>query len=755
MLKTLLKRFALNRHPSWSVEQVQDMISAGQLEEAQRSVQYLIEATPDRAHQQKALLGHIKFLEHRDEEAETDFRSILEETPGHAYAHFGLSLIFVEKGNHAQALEHAQFAVNVDSENAHLLSQLGYCYILVNGFPSAENYIRQALKRKPNNKICWNNLGLILLAKGDPGGAKYCWHQALEIDPQFQKATENMQRLDAELQNSNITFTTEEKENICSTTPEEREDTSASAIPWTEINSLLQAKRFDQALNLAENHWPNDPTADDYQRMSQMYRQANDHQTSLETLIDWTAADPDNALAWEALGEGYLSSDLHIKSIEPFEKAIELGIASAKTHVNLSHALFAVERYTDSADQMAIACQLDRSVQHMKQLASSLVMCCRYQEALDIYQRLMHEELIFENEIGANYALCLTYMGRFDDALPLLDNAISNHRNDPSILLMRATIHLLHQRWELGWKDYLWRGTSIKNHLRTLPFDKWNGHDLKGKTIVLLAEQGLGDQIMFASCIPDILAMQPKRVVLESSNRVAKVLARSFESCEVIASKQSTDLSWASGLQNVDCFAPLGDLPFHFRQHTHDFPGTPYLVPAKERVTHWQEWLQSHGGGPYIGFSWKGGSELTRTAIRTADCASFTRLMRNIPGTWVCLQYGDVAHDVEQMRAAGQTIAYAAESIADLDEFAALIKALDQVVTVCNTTVHFAGALGVPTLVLAPQIPEWRYGMSVDTMPWYGSAKVLRQEKPDDWEDLFKRVEGVLKSQFWGVQAPD
>ncbi len=724
------------------------MISAGQLEDAKKGALHLIEATPDRTHQQNALLGHIKFLEHNDEEAETDFRAILNDAPGHAYAHFGLSLIFVEQGNHTQALEHAQFAVNVDSENAHLLSQLGYCYILVNGLPSAENYIRQALKRKPSNKICWNNLGLILLAKGDPVGAKSCWQQALQIDPYFKKAAENMQLLDVELENSNISINIEQQWSIHGSIPVESEQAPASTISWTEINSMVQGNKFDEALNLAENHWPNDPTAEDYQRMAQLYRQANDHQSSLETLIDWTTSDPDNALAWEALGEGYLSSDLHIKSIDPLEKAIELGLVSAKTHVHLSHAFFTVERYTDSANQMAIACQLDDSVSHMKQLASSLVMCCRYQEALDIYQCLMRDERVTLNEIRGNYSICLAYLGRFDEALPLIDELIANHLHDPSVVLMRATIHLLHERWEEGWKDYLWRGTSIKHHLRTLPFDKWNGTDLKGKTIVLLAEQGLGDQIMFASCIPDILAMQPKRVVLESSNRVAKVLARSFESCEIIASKQSTNLSWASRLQDVDCFAPLGDLPFHFRRHTHEFPGTPYLIPAKDRVAHWKEWVQSHGDGPYIGFSWKGGSELTRTAIRTANCSMFSTLMRTIPGIWVCLQYGDVADDVEQMKATGQTIAYAPESIADLDEFAALIKALDQVVTVCNTTVHFAGALGVSTLVLAPQVPEWRYGMHFDRMPWYSSVKMLRQQKPDDWEDLFMRAKEVLNCQF-------
>jgi hypothetical protein len=122
------------------------------------------------------------------------------------------------------------------------------------------------------------------------------------------------------------------------------------------------------------------------------------------------------------------------------------------------------------------------------------------------------------------------------------------------------------------------------------------------------------------------------------------------------------------------------------------------------------------------------------------DILEFLQLQQRTDATWVCLQYGDVDEPLSSAREAGRSVAYWKEGVEDLDEFAALVSELDLVVTVCNTTVHYAGALGKPVWVLTPRIPEWRYGLSFRSMPWYPSSVIFRQSEAGRWETVLREV---------------
>ncbi|NJN00263.1 MAG: glycosyltransferase family 9 protein [Aquincola sp.] len=125
-------------------------------------------------------------------------------------------------------------------------------------------------------------------------------------------------------------------------------------------------------------------------------------------------------------------------------------------------------------------------------------------------------------------------------------------------------------------------------------------------------------------------------------------------------------------------------------------------------------------------------------------------LMTVREATWVNLQYGDVTADLEQAAASGMTLLHWPAAIADLDEFAALISALDLVITVCNTTVHYAGALGKPVWVMTPKVPEWRYGLTFESMPWYPSSRLFRQTEAGDWVSVLDRIGTELSG--WGIR---
>ena len=236
----------------------------------------------------------------------------------------------------------------------------------------------------------------------------------------------------------------------------------------------------------------------------------------------------------------------------------------------------------------------------------------------------------------------------------------------------------------------------------------------------------------------------------------ARTIARSFPGCEVIPTRQDNGFEWVRALGPVDYFVPIGDLPQQFRRHRSNFPDHHgYLVADQNRVDHWRSLLAQRGGKPKIGVSWRGGTEHTRTAVRTMQVTALSQLTQACNADWVCLQYGDVTDDMAKARQAGVDLAYWPESIKDLDEFAALITALDLVVTVCNTTVHYAGALGKPVWVMAPRIPEWRYGLHSTVMPWYPSSTLFRQAVDGDWSGplgvVAERLDNTRGRHNWSL----
>lgn len=722
------------KQPQWSVDQVYDMAATGKLEQASIAADQLIASTPNRSLMARCLKGHVHFLGQRDQLAEEEFRAVLSEAPGFAYAHYGLSLIFAEQKKYAAALDHALFAANVVTNEPRVLAQIGYCYMLIDAYGAAEQHLQQAIKLAPKDKHSWNNLAIVSRLKGDPLNAKKCWLQALHIDSEFGQALENLARLDEELRQADMRIDVEKQ-----TVPTPPVQADQQAIPWADIHHLQACGQADEALNRAEAAWPQDPTLDDVQQLASLYKKNADHDSALQTLQDYAELHPEEAEIWFSIGETLVGLNNLKGAIDAFRKAIDLGDNSGLVHANLGSTLHANEQYAEGLAEMRLAVALEpASAALQKRLAASLTMCCEYEEAEQIYRSLLSGGQVQVNEVQGNLAVALVYLGRFDEALEHLNQIIATQSHDPALRFMRGLVHLLHECWEAGWADYTWRSTSNSKQFRTLAFDKWAGEPLAGKSIVVLAEQGLGDQIMFASCLPDLLKLNPAKVYVEAANRVSDILQRSFPECEFISTLQKKDLEWVKGLGRVDCFVPLGDLPLHFRKRAQDFPGKPFLRTDPERVAHWRARLQARGAGPFIGFSWKGGTELTRSPVRSMSIDAFKPLMQARTAQWVCLQYGDVSDTIATFEASGQPVTYWPEAITDLDEFGALLSALDLVVTVCNTTVHFAGGLGIPTQVLAPHIPEWRYGVAFKTMPWYASVHVHRQPQPGNWSAVLE-----------------
>jgi tetratricopeptide (TPR) repeat protein len=301
-------------------------------------------------------------------------------------------------------------------------------------------------------------------------------------------------------------------------------------------------------------------------------------------------------------------------------------------------------------------------------------------------------------------------------------------------------------QFQEGWAHYEWRRkleTHAGSYLR-FAYPEWSGEPLEGKSLLTYAEQGLGDEIMFASCIPQVRA-RAAHVVIECDPRLAALFQRSFPGCAVFGRARTTANNWVKSLDpQPDWQIAMGSLPRLLRSRPEDFPPHPgYLRADPAKVSKWRERLAVLGPGRKIGLSWRGGLMKTGRLRRSLDLPALRNVLR-IPGMqFVSLQYGNVEEEL-----AGLT--HWQEAIDDYDETAALVTALDGVVSVCTALVHLTGALGVRALVMAPFSPEWRYGISGHRMPWYPSVRILRQSRPGDWDAVLAALVDHLQNGWAG-----
>jgi hypothetical protein len=252
-------------------------------------------------------------------------------------------------------------------------------------------------------------------------------------------------------------------------------------------------------------------------------------------------------------------------------------------------------------------------------------------------------------------------------------------------------------------------------------------------TIVCYGEQGIGDEIMFFSMLPDL--MRDCRVIIECDPRLESMVRRSFPQAMAVYPTSAVDAPFTWLDRHPDCthFVPCGSLGRYYRKRDADFSRQSYLTPDPARVERWWRELPARKG-PRVALSWAGGLKKTRFDKRSMPLDQLEPLLAVPNVEFFSLQYHPWAADECARVGAelGVPIHHWGDVIADYEESAAFLQHMDLVVSVNTSLVHLAGALGVPTLCLTPKYVAWRYGVAGPN-PWYGSVDMLRQAKDDDW----------------------
>lgn len=364
-------------------------------------------------------------------------------------------------------------------------------------------------------------------------------------------------------------------------------------------------------------------------------------------------------------------------------------------------------------------------------------------EAWALYGKLAHEKQDSKAVGDALFNTGSTYIleGEYQEGLLYYNKAAELIPENKELLFNTGQAYLGVGRWKEGWSLYdnaLALGNRRARGYVGVP--EWNGE--AGRTVVVYGEQGIGDEIMFASMLPDLMS-RCSRVIFDCHPRLVEIFERSF-GVTCYGTRKEPAAPWLD-TDMPDYAVAIGSLGQFFRNEAKDFPGTPYLKPKN---------TMPKGAKMRIGLSWEGGTKVTGKHYRSMPIDAFEPLIRAYPGAdFYSLQYGPEAGAVVdnfEMRT-GLHIKHFPDLVDNVDYGKTIdfVASLDLVITVCQSVLHVAGALGVPCWVMVPHEAMWRETGNVETgrsekMPWYNSVKLYHRPTPhvdkEGWKPVLDRV---------------
>ncbi len=455
--------------------------------------------------------------------------------------------------------------------------------------------------------------------------------------------------------------------------------------------------------------------------------------------------DPRLAAAWFVLGNICKSRNDLERAVECYRTSVAHDPELSGAHCQLAFVLYRLGRYSESRACHAAALRVKPDFAEVHHnLGLLLIETGCPAEALASFERALALPPA-KIETKTCIAHALRDLGHLDLAVEQYDRVLRQQSQLGDAVINRCYALLMREDYAAGWAAYERRHEASGSPDRGFPFSEWRGEPLTGKRILVYAEQGVGDEIMFASCLPDVIA-RAAHVIIQCNIRLARLFAYSFPSATIHGAGKDDDRGWLQSLPRADFQVAFGSLPGHFRRTRSAFPlHLGYLTADGSRGEFWRSWLGASTGRLRVGIAWRGGSLRTRQWVRSTRLEQWMPMVTRGGVDFISLQYGDAADEVEQCVRRHGKVVREAHGTEDLGDLAALMSALDLVITVDNTVAHLAGALGRPLWILLPFSAEWRYLREGTAMRWYPSAKLFRQPRPRDWEAVFSQVEGKLQ----------
>lgn len=479
---------------------------------------------------------------------------------------------------------------------------------------------------------------------------------------------------------------------------------------------------------------------------------AGQHGRAIEAFERALTADPNDSRTLFALGNTARALGMKGPAEEFFRRVLALEPGRLEATVNLANLLRAGGRF--AAAEALLGPALAASPESPELW---LTLGSTFREMGDSEKAMAHYRQALEKRPGfvaalVNLADLLADTGNADEAMALYERALKSEPDNAQARLNRAILHLLTGNLKDGWRDYAARlkvpgKAPVPDHGLT----RWSGDGLKRARLLITAEQGVGDQLMFASVFGSLserAAADGGSLLLESEPRLVDLFARSFPHMTVrpwsIESRDGavrTNYAWLKTAGGANAFTEMGTLPRLLRKELSQFPSPNiFLKPDEAERAHWRHEFEGLPR-PLTGICWRSGSSGGARSVQYAPLQAWADFLRNVPGTVICTQYDAAPEEVALLVASSSKLIIVPQEIdqkQELDRACALLSVLDAMVSAPTAVSWLSAGAGVPTAKVLYDTSWTAFGQ--DHEPFAPSACCIMPATRGDWTDTFART---------------
>jgi tetratricopeptide (TPR) repeat protein len=637
---------------------------------------------------------------------------------------FSIALKHHQAGDLVKAEELYRRIIAVEPRHADALHLLGVMANQVGKPQVAVDLISRAIAINPTSTAYHNNIANALKACGDTAKAETSYQQALVLDKRNADAHYNLGRLfeeqgrleeasrsyksalrcapgmvvahislgDIATKSDNANLAVQHCKAAVRSAP--RHAPAQNALG----NALLAVQEMDTAKACYERAIAINPSyADAHYNLGNVLRSHKNYAGALESYKRAIELSPEQADVYNNMGRTHAEMGNHEKAIRWFNRAIELSPGFLKAYQNLGVS-------QEAQGNLAAA-------------------TTSYHQGLELQPE--HQDL------RTNLGSVLVMQG-YTDGIRYLEQIVGEQPHSAEAHWWLSAALLLQGDYVRGWREYEWRWQreNFISPRREFNQPQWQGKQLNGDSILLHAEQGLGDTLQFVR-YASLVAERGGRVILE----VQAGLHRLLEHLPGV----SVCLKQGDSLPEFSCHCPLMSLPFVFGT-------TMETIPPIDRYLS-TLWGGSRSPIPTthdrlkVGLVWAGNPGHLRDRMRSISLKQFLPLGSVASVSFISLQKGAAAIQAIE----GEFhLANLLDTAKDFYDSAAVVAELDLVITVDTSVAHLAGALGKPVWILLANLPDWRWGLQSDTTPWYPTARLFRQTYAGGWEEVINKLASEL-----------
>jgi tetratricopeptide (TPR) repeat protein len=513
---------------------------------------------------------------------------------------------------------------------------------------------------------------------------------------------------------------------------------------YAKASTLQDMKRLEEALNTYERVLDLQP---DHTRAltnaGNLLRALHRYEAALAKFDRLLALRPDDGAAHTNRGSALADLGRYEEALKSHDRAVSLQPNSEKAHNNRGITLMGLHRAEEALASYQRALELRPDFpEALNNRANALRYLNRFEEAMDSYAKAIAARPDYA-EAYNNRGVALLEQGRMTEALREIEYSIALSPNYAQAHFNAAHCRLLLGDFENAWEQHEWRWETgqARKFKRNFAQPLWTGReDIAGKTLLLHAEQGLGDTIQF-SRYARLVKARGARVVLQVQRPLKSLLSR--------MTGPDLVLSGDERLPSFDLHCPLMSLPRAFATKVSTIP---LMIPPLSAPTDLIEFWASKLGqktAPRVGIVWSGRASHRNDHNRSIPLQKLLRIL-DLPLEIVSLQ--KECRDEDQRVLRDSRIVHFGSELTDFLQTAALASLMDIVVSVDTSVAHLAASIGRPTWIMLPYIPDWRWLLDREDSPWYPSVRLFRQDEHRSWERVIARVCAEL-SEFARLRA--